>query len=63
MFKNRKSDHHHLIQHIQISLATKFQLKMTILIFLTKFVQKGFFWSKIEKVNTTYFIHNSAYSV
>ena len=30
--------------------------------FLTRFAQKGFFWSKTEKVNTTYFIHNSAYS-
>ena len=62
MVKNRKSEHHHRILLIQISLATKFQLKLTILIFLTRFVQKGFFWSKTEKVNTTYFLHNSAYS-
>ena len=62
MVKNRKSEHHHWIPHIQISLGTKFQLKLTILIFLTRFTQKGFFWSKTEKVNTTYFLHNSGYS-
>ena len=60
--KNWKSEHHHWILHIQISLGTKFQLKLTILIFLTRFTQKGFFWSETEKVNTTYFLHNSAYS-
>ena len=31
-------------------------------IFLTRFAPKGFFWSKTEKVNTTYFLTNSAYS-
>ena len=41
MVKNRKSEPYYLILHIQISLSTKFQLKLTILIFLTKFVQKG----------------------
>ena len=30
---NRKSEHHHWILHIRISLGTKFQLKLTILIF------------------------------
>ena len=62
MVKNRKIEHHHWIPLIQISLGTKFQLKLTILIFLTRFAQKGFFWSKTEKVNSTYFLHNSAYS-
>ena len=62
MVKNRKSKHHHWIPLIQISLGTKFQLKLTILNFLTRFTQKGFFWSKTEKVNTTYFLDNSAYS-
>ena len=47
--KNRKSEHHHWILHILISLGTKFPLKLTVLIFLTRFVQKGFFWSKTEK--------------
>ena len=62
MVKKRKGEHHHWILHIQISLGTKFQLTLTIIIFLTKFEQKGFFWSKTEKVNTTYFLYNSAYS-
>ena len=53
MVKNRKSEHHHLIPHIQISLATKVQLSWQFW---------GFFWSKTEKVNTTYFLHNFAYS-
>ena len=37
----------------QISLGNKFLLKLKILIFWTRFTQEGFFWSKIEKVNTT----------
>ena len=61
MVRNRKIEHHHCIPLIQISLGTKFQLKLTILIFLTTFTEKGFFWSKTEKVNTTYFLRNSAY--
>ena len=38
--KNGKSEHHHCILHIGISLGTKFQLKLTNLIFWTKFAQK-----------------------
>ena len=38
---------------IRISLVTKFQLKLTILIFWTKSAQKGGFRLKTEKVNTT----------
>ena len=34
--KNRKSEYHHWISVIQTSLVTKFQLKLTILTFLTK---------------------------
>ena len=60
IFKNRKSEYHHWIPRIQISLVTKFQFKLTTLIFLSRFTQKKFFWSKT--VNTTYFLHNSAYS-
>ena len=37
---------------LHISLGSKFQVKLTILIFWTKIVQKGYFWSKTEKVNT-----------
>ena len=51
--QNRKSEQRHWILHIRISLFTKFQLKLTILIFWTKFVQKGYFQSKTEKVNIT----------
>ena len=32
-------------------LDTNFQLKMTVLIFWTKFAQKGYFWSKTEKLH------------
>ena len=60
--KNWKTEHHHWIPHIQISLGTKFQLRLTLMTFLTRFAQKGFFWSKTEKVNITYFLHNSTYS-
>ena len=38
--------------YIRISLGIKFQLKLTILIFWTKFALKGCFRSKTEKVNT-----------
>ena len=41
MVKNRKNEYHHWILHIRTSL-TKFQLKLTNLIFWTKFTQKGF---------------------
>ena len=34
------------VLHIQISLGTKFQLKLTIFIFWNKFPQKGYFQSK-----------------
>ena len=44
--------------HIRISIGSKFQLQQTILIFWNKFAQKGYFWSKIEKVNI---IINSAF--
>ena len=47
--KNRKSEHHHWIPHIQISLGIKFPLKLTILIFLTRFAQKGFYGLKQKK--------------
>ena len=40
MFKNRKSGHHHSILHLQISHGTRFQLKLTILIFWIKFQSK-----------------------
>ena len=39
--------------HIRINLHTKFQLKLIILIFWTKFTQKEYFQSNTEKVNIT----------
>ena len=41
--ENRKCEEHHWKLNIQVSLGTKFQLKRTILIFSTKFAQKGVF--------------------
>ena len=41
--ENRKSEHHHGILHIWISLGTKFELKLIILSFWTKFIQKKVF--------------------
>ena len=35
-----------------MSLGIKFQLKLITLTFWTKFAQKGYFWSKMKKVNT-----------
>ena len=52
LVESRKSEHQHWILHIRISLVTKFRVKMTILIFWTKFIQKGCFRLKMEKVNT-----------
>ena len=37
----QKSEQHHRIKHIQISLYTKFHLKQTILVLWTIFAQKG----------------------
>ena len=47
--KNRKSEHHHGILHIWISLGTKFQLKLIILSFWTKFTPKSYFQLKTEQ--------------
>ena len=52
---NKISEYHHWILHIRINVGSRFQLKITILIFWTKFAQKGYFHfqSKTEKVNIT----------
>ena len=47
--KNRKSKLHYRIQHIRISLSTKFHLKLLILIFSTKFAQKRISGQKPKK--------------
>ena len=47
--KNRKSEHHHCILQIRISLGIKFHLKMTTFIFWTKFPPTEYFWSEQKK--------------
>ena len=44
LVENSKRESDHWILHIQISLGTKFQLKLTILIFSINFVWKGYFY-------------------
>ena len=46
--KNKKNEHHHGILHILISLGTKFQLKLIVLSFWTKFTEKRYFQLKTE---------------
>ena len=46
-----KIERHHWLLLIQINLVTKFQFKLKILIFWTKFAQRGYFQSKTKKVN------------
>ena len=51
LIKNRTNEHHHSILHVRIGVGTKFQPKVRILIFWTKFARKGHFHSKTKKVN------------
>ena len=53
VFENEKSEHQHRILHIRFHVKIRFQLKLTILTFWTKFSQNGYFRSKTEKVNTS----------
>ena len=46
LVKNWKNEHHHWIPHLQISLGTKFQLKLKILCFYSRKV----FQSKTERL-------------
>ena len=41
-WSKQKTEPDHWILHVQISLGTKFQPKLTILIFWTRFAQKGY---------------------
>ena len=47
--QKRKSEHHHCILHIRISLGTKFHLNMATFIFWTKFSPTEYFWSEQKK--------------
>ena len=49
MVKNWKGEHHHWISHIEISLGTKFQLKLTIWLFWLDLPKKGFADPKQKK--------------
>ena len=53
------------LNSVRISLGNKFRLKLTILIFWTKFFKKECFSSKIKKVNTTieFFIFKFLFSL
>ena len=48
-FKSRKNEHHHWILYIRISLSTKFQLKLTVLLFLDQICPKKVFPSQNRK--------------
>ena len=50
--KNRKNEYHHWVRHIRISLSNKFQIKVTILSFWTKFIQNWLFPSSNKQTNT-----------
>ena len=47
--EKRKSEHHHGILQIWISVGTKLKIKLIIVIFSTKFTQKIYFQWKTEK--------------
>ena len=49
--KSKINEHYHSIQQISVSLGTKFNHNKTVLLFWTKFAQKGCFQSKREKLN------------
>ena len=51
--QKKKDKQRHLILHNRISSGTKFQVELTILVFWTRLIQKGFFQSKTNKLNTT----------
>ena len=38
---------------MKMNVGTNFKVKLTILIFWTRFIQIVYFWSKTEKVKTT----------
>ena len=57
LVKEGKIEHRHWILHIRISLDTKLKLKLQVLIFYTKNVQRGYFQSKTENVDITLDLH------
>ena len=55
--QNLIKEHHHRILHVQSSLGNKFQHEQTILIFWTKFAQKGISSPKQKKWNNPRILH------
>ena len=51
LVENGKSEHHRWILHIRTDLGSKFQFRLTNVIFRAKFLQKGCFRSKTENLN------------
>ena len=51
LVKKGKSEHNQWTLHIRISLGTIFQLKLTFLMFWTKFAQKRYLQSETEKLH------------
>ena len=49
LWKNGKSEHHHCIPDIAISLVTEFRLKLEVLVFWTKLPKKGISGRKRNK--------------
>ena len=47
--KKKKSEYRYEILHFSICLITKFQIKLTIVSFWTKFTKKGYYQSKTEQ--------------
>ena len=60
--KNKKCEHHQWIPQIRISLSTKFQLKMVILIFWIKVAQKRYFPSK-KKIKHRHWIRHIQFTL
>ena len=50
---NKPTKNYHRILHIRIKLCIRFQLKLIILDFWTKFPEKGYFQSKADTMNAT----------
>ena len=55
--QNTENVHHHRMLHTYISLGTKFQLKLIILFFWTKFAQKGYFQKHRKKEQHHWILH------
>ena len=51
LVQKKKFGHNHRIQQVRISVSMKFYLKQIILIFCTKFAQKGDIWSITGHMN------------